>query len=352
MEQHTEHTHTVVHENVPEEQKDALTKTFAIVGFSALLIFIVWLAVQLVGFMPSAFSSLASLADSVYNYNPDEELVVATDNSVVNAGESFTISWTQLQGAGSYSFQFACTEGVAVDVKNLDGQVVSLACDTPLPLAQSTSLQVLVASGKYRFVDIPYTLTYAKEGTEAGMKKTTKTITVVNATISANAPTENEEPEVKPDPVTPTKPVVKPTVKPTVPVTTTVPKVIFSIPVSNPNGTIDLQVTYLGVGTLSGNTFVKTSTLDNDAHNAMQFEVKNIGTKTTDSWDYVAELPASITYRSPNQKALRPNERAVITLGFDGLTNTGTDHISVEVTTHSDIKSSNNEFDATVKIVN
>lgn len=333
-------------DQVPEEKKDALTKTFAIVGFTALLIFVVWLAVQLVSIVPSAFSSLASLADSVYNYDAKQELEVATDNSVANAGESFTISWTALRGVGEYSFSFVCTEGVALEAKNTDGEVVSLACDTPLSLGKNTSLDVLVASEKHRFVDVPYTITFAREGTEEGMKQTLKTVTIVNASIPTGGvlSTDTKEPAT----VTPS---VTPTTKPVVYKPATGANVVYTYPVSNPKGSIDLQVSYLGAGTLSQETFTKTITIDNDRNGAIKFEVKNNGTKTAEDWSYVAHLPFDITYTSPAQKALKPQERAIITLGFDGLSKNGTAKISVDVSAKNDVNDKNNKVTATVEIV-
>ena len=122
------------------------------------------------------------------------------------------------------------------------------------------------------------------------------------------------------------------------------------MPVSNPNGIGDLQVTYLGSGTISGSTFVKLASIDMDRSGAIQFEIKNIGTKTVDSWSYEAKLPADINYTSGSQKALKPNERAIITLGFEGLRKKGTEKVGVSITAKSDIKSSNNKVSGSVVI--
>lgn len=338
-------------EQVPEEQKTALTKTFAIVGFTALLIFVIWLAVQLVSIIPGAFSSLASLADSVYNYDKNQELVVSTGNSVVNAGESFTITWTQMRADGSYSFSYKCTEGVALDAKNSEGEVVSLACDTKLDLGNATSLDVLIASEKSRFVDIPYTLTFNKTNDSDNQLSTTKTITIVNATIptSGLVITDNIEAPIVVRPVVTTP-------KPTTyvpPQTITVSKLVYKAPVSNPNGVIDLQITNLKVGTLtSGKVFVASKTLDEDENGAIQFEVKNAGTKTSGSWSYVAKLPSDITYVSPIQVVLKPQERALITLSFEGIDEKGTEKFGVTVIASGDSNTSNNQAASSVKVTN
>jgi hypothetical protein len=343
--------HPQVPHEVPEEKKDALTKTFAIAGFAAIIIFILWLAVQLVQFIPGAFSSLASLADSVYNYDPDQALEVTTPNSVVNAQETFVLSWTLLNGSGSYNFSYGCAEGVSLSMKNLDGEVVNLACESVLPLEKNTELEIVASSDKHRFVDVPLTVAFEKDGVETGTKRTIKTVTIVNASIPASGlPTTPVVVPTTPVVTTPTPTVPKPTG--TKPVThTTVPKVEYVVPVSDPNGKIDLQVTFIGAGTINGSTFTRSKTIDADKNGAIQFEVKNIGTKTATDWEYKAILPADITYTSPDQKALKPQERAIITLGFDGLTQDGDEKVSITVTAKDDVNQKNNKVTATVEIV-
>jgi hypothetical protein len=338
---------------VTEEKKEALTKVLAIAGFIAVIIFAVWLAVQIVKVIPGAFSSLASIADVVYNYNGKEELEVSTPNSVVNAGDSFTINWTDMRKQGTYSFSYECTDGVSVEIRT-NGAINSVACDTELDLGDVTSLELRVSSEKFRFVDVPYTITFTEVDSEEKIAKKS-TVTLVNASIPTSGVVDTTDNEEKETPVV-TKPVVtKPVapVKPTYtagkPITTT--KYVYVTPVSDPKGKIDLQVTFLGVGTLVGKTFVPKAVLDADENGALQFEVKNIGTKTSGEWEYEANLPSDITYASPDQKGLKPNERAVITLGFSEVSAEGSEKIGVEITTKNDSKQVNNEFTKTIKIV-
>ncbi|MFM2381246.1 MAG: hypothetical protein RLZZ76_11 [Candidatus Parcubacteria bacterium] len=348
--------------HVTHDEKDALTKTFAIVGFIVLVIFGVWLAVKIVSFVPSAFSSLASLADSVYNYDKNEEIIVTGENNVYNAGEAFTLSWEALRRPGTYTFSYACTEGVSVDTKDADGKIVSLTCGQPLTLGNSTSLEVLVASEKNRFTDIPYTITYTKDGSQQASSMLTRDLTIVNvaipttgalvSTVQKPVVADTATGEKSETPVAP-KDVAAPKTKPATyvapkPVTTT--KTVYTVPISNPNGSIDLQVTYIGSGKIVGSTFIKQASIDADESGAIQFEVKNIGTKTADVWSYVANLPADIDYTSGAQKALKPNERAIITLGFEGLTKSGTEKVSVTVTAKNDTKTTNNKVSGSVVI--
>lgn len=338
-----------MNQSTDEQKKESFTKVLAIAGFIAIIIFAVWLAVQIVSILPSAFSSLASLADSVYNYDKKTELEVATEKSVVNAGESFTITWTQLRGEGTYTFTYKCVDGVSIDIRDQSGAISSVACDTQVDLGNATSLEILVQSEKARFADIPYTITWSEAEGDAVVTKDAS-ITVANASIPASGVVA-EEVEPTPEQTTPavTTPAKTPTYTAGTPVT--IKKFVYTIPVSDPKGNVDLQVTFLGVGTLSGKVFTPKTKLDIDDQNALQFEVKNIGTRTAEDWSYEANLPADISYDGADQKALKPNERAVITLGFDGLTKDGSEKIGVEVTAKGDTKESNNDFTKTIQFV-
>ncbi len=345
---------------VTEEQKSAFTKVLAIFGFFALIILMVWLAVKIVGVVPNAFSSLASIADSVYNYQDDETLSVATEKSVINAGESFTITWETLSTSGTYNFSFACTDGVAIEVRDDSGATRSLSCDTPLDVSDVQSLDIRVSSEKNRFTDVRYTLAFIPEDTKKDIITKEGLATIVNATIPTIGDVAEEEPApVKEEPAvtTPDEVVVKPT--PATPVVTTpkpttptyVEEVVYSAPVSDPNGQTDLQVTYKAVGIMVGSKFTPKSRIEVGEKGAIQFEIKNIGTKTSAAWSYEADLPSGIEYNSGTQKVLKPQERALITIGFEGISETGTEKFGVTVDTNGDNNSKNDAFTWAVSIV-
>lgn len=339
---------------VSEEKKESLTKILAILGFLAIIVFAVWLAVQIVRVIPSAFSSLASIAEVVYNYRGEESLEVATQKSVLNAGESFTVSWNDMRGEGTYAFSYACTDGVSVDMRKADGTIETIACDTQVSLGNATSIELLASSEKTRFIDVSYTITYTKAGKTEVASSKTATVTIVNASIPTNGVAVKTDDEPKQE----VEKTPKTEVQETTPTAQTytqgtpkkVTKYVYITPVSDPKGDVDLQITFLGVGTIKNGVFLAQTSIDTDDEGALQFEVKNIGTKTAEDWSYEAELPASISYSSGDQKALKPNERAVITLGFEGLTKSGTEIVSVEIEAKGDVKKSNNEFSKTIKV--
>ena len=336
---------------VTPEQKESATKTLAIIGFVTAILFAVWLAVQIVNIIPSAFSSLASIADGVYNYNEDTTLTVATKNSVVNTGEAFKLSWTDLNRAGTYNFSYSCSEGTSLEIRTHSGDVQNLMCNTLINLKEQTSLDVIVQSEKSRFIDITYTVTHVPENTTMYSDVSTiSQITIVNASIPThnelvNTPTEKPEGVVAGESTTETPQTIS------VPKTKVEEKILYAIPTSNPNGDIDLKISYLGVGTLTGKTFKKEATIDMDKQGAFQFSVQNIGTKTSKSWEFEAHLPEGIEYSSDKQVALKPNEKAIITIGFEGLSRKGTEKFGVDITAKHDVNKNNNSFTWAVEVV-
>lgn len=345
---------------VTEEQKSAVTKSFAIIGFVAAILFAVWLAVQVVSVIPSAFSSLASLADGVYNYREQSELVVANANSVVNVGEVTAINWSEAEIEGYFTFSYKCTDGVAVNL-HIGGEKVALDCNEAFDLEQTHTIEISVESEKERFVDLAYTVTF---NPEVGQTIATDSkVTVVNQNISTSSETEEDTvaeteetaeeeiveepaPEVAGENTTTNEGGL------TAGTPTTIEEIIYAIPTSDPNGTTDLAIKYLGVGILdTNNRFIQAGSIQKDQTGAFQFEVRNIGTKTSEEWSYQAKLPAQIDYNSSEQAPLKPNEKAVITIGFEGISQTGNEIFSVSIDTDEDTNASNNSFTWAITIV-
>lgn len=195
----------------------------------------------------------------------------------------------------------------------------------------------------------------------------TGTVTVVNPDIHANdgvatnnppaEPDEDDAPldtipntglDEEPDVPAPITPAPQPTLYKTVPVTVT------TVPVSNPNGYTDLAVRFIGVGTYNGGTktFNAKTSLDEDELGALQFEVKNIGTKTSSEWYFTASLPtdSDFTYRSNANVPLKPNERQIVTLQFDGMSEDNSARVSATITGGSDTTAANNSFSKQIEI--
>lgn len=334
--------------NVTPEKKEGVIKSLAVFGLLTVIILIAWLAVQIVKVFPSAISSLASLADTVYNYNPNEDnasaLVIETSSTEVTSGEGVVISWNQLE-TGTYTFSYECADGVSIDLKTNASEFAGADCGQTYDLGNVAALSLVVNSEKQLNTNLHYTVSYFKTNDVNPSVVVKETLNVQNPNLAVAEPEEEVEVPAETATSTPTTPT---TPRPTTPTYT----YNYSLPVSNPNGYTDLTVTYLGVGQTNSQGFFRNiGFLERGESGAIQFAVKNIGTKTSGDWTLKTELPGGIDYESGRQLALKPNERAIITVSFSGVTDRGTETFSVAVLTNNDNNRNNNQFDwsATVK---
>jgi len=338
-----------------------LVRTLAIAGFVLIIILLVWVAVRLVAVLPTAFSSLASIASSVYNERPQSEIVVANANSIINNGESFVLKWTNLNRAGVYTFGYECTDGVVLDMRFPANQVTAIPCDETIKLGTDvTQLEIMARSEMRRFVDIPYTIGFMENDSTELSYATPSTFTIVNVLIPQSQSITNEvtpptgevagetvtEPEMEIVETPPAPPVAPAPVAPQIIATE-----IFELPSSNPAGFVDLAVTYLGVGRLTeNNQFISGGTIDNDTRGAFQFEVRNLGTKTSDDWTFDATLTSGTVYESNEQDGLLPNERSIVTIGFDTVGDLGAQRFGAEIDVDNDNNSRNDSFSWAVNV--
>src|SRR3989344_5263822 len=99
-----------------EDQKTAVIKALAIVGFIVALMFVAWLAVQAVRLVPVAFNTLASIANGLRNTDEKPDFALTTGTTLVNTGETLAISWTEPGTDGAYTFSYHCTDGVVTEL--------------------------------------------------------------------------------------------------------------------------------------------------------------------------------------------------------------------------------------------
>lgn len=243
------------------KEQNHLANIMAIVGLIVMICLLSWLAVQLVRFMPNAFSRLAEVFE-----DNQQELAERTEEENV----------------------------VIVNEDEKDEEEVNE--ETP----------------------------------------------VVEEEEETPAPTGSD---VKPTPT----PTPTPTPKPTPVLYKTV--VTYKMPVSDPKGYTDLVVAFGAVGEMtSGDRFVAAKYLSEDERSAMQFQVKNIGTKTSGEWHFAARLPDGSTVNSLPQRPLLPNETATLTIAFDGVEGTKDRTVGVDVVGGNDINLKNNGFRVTVDV--
>lgn len=356
-------------ETVTPEQKQPIIKSLAVAGLVAVIIFIAWVAVQIVHVLPTAADSLASLANSVYNYDPAQktDLELAASQTMVATGESFTISWKEPTMNGTYAFTYTCLDGIKLDLATVSNNFSGAECNKSYELGTDTSVTLTINSNKSRFTEVFYTIHFFKTNATTPTATHEGKVTVVNANLFAEAAPATTTAQVidteqatstitTVEPVVPEEPVAvvvaeepKPT-PPETPITTPItpapvvePAYIYEIPLSQSDGEPDLLVSFISIGIIDDNgTFIKNDTLIEGATGALQVSVHNIGNKTSDDWTFSAILPGDLEFSSDEQKPLLPNERSLLTLRFKALTELSVQPYQVTVTTKDDKNFSNN----------
>jgi hypothetical protein len=340
-------------------RQSAIMKLLAVAGLLGILGVTGYLAVLAVQFAPAGFTALANLASRVQSGASPAQFTTISEPRTVATGEQTKISWNESNRPGSYLFSYVCAEGVAVSAVQADG-IRGLSCDTEYNLGSVTNLTLEATSEKEAYADVFYTIGYVRSQTAETQAVAQGSFLVVNETLLQDSnqgipepeptPTLPSTPEPSVPPVTPmpSEPEPAPTTpEPSTPIITPTPTTapeptyIYTIPVSDPQGTPDIAVRFLNVGSVTNNRFVIGSLERNEA-GAVQFEVRNLGTKTSAQWTYTIEAPG-LSVTSAAQAPLKPSERAVIAVEFPG-TRDPSETITVRINTTPDRTQTNNQF--------
>lgn len=348
--------------NTPSAQ-ERVTKGLAVVGFIGLLILLAWLIFNSVSYLPAFISNMAS----VIGTDTTEEFRTYPLEDSISHNTTVGVEWDALTAAGIYQFSYACTPGVSVEVRTAAQGIQAVACDTSYELDDTTTgIDLTIRSTADRFTDVPYTITFTPDDDQEATVLATNQVAVFNprisilgaedqteptATTTTDTDTESEtEDDIvtpEPEPTEPTQPTTPPAPRPTTPTYVTQ----YEIPVSDPNGTTNLRVRYLGVGELnSNNSFTPTASLSDNTTGAIRFAVTNSGTRTSETWTYNATLPGGQEYTSPRQPALKPNETATLTLGFRTGNRDGMYPFTIDTDTVRDTNTGDNSFSWSVEI--
>ena len=321
-------------------------KIFSFISLIVVLLILIWSATQVVKLFPSAISSLASLADTVYNYDTNKDFKVMTDQPTIKSGETLVVWWNKEVKTGSFTFSYTCADGVAIDLKTKDKDFTSLACNQPHDLGLIDHIELKIDSTKSPFVEAEFNIAYVRKNEKTPDTSVIKTVSITNSNIVKTDEEKDNTPEEIKEPIaTSTKPIApKP---PTPEITYT-----YEIPVSKPNGFTDLLLNNLSVGVKnSAGAFIKTNSITRNREGAIQFVVHNIGTKTSENWTFVAKLPDDVDFTSSTQAPLKPNERATITLSFPAIKDTDLQKIEVVIKTDRDTNKKNNQLEQTVTVI-
>jgi hypothetical protein len=329
------------------QKQERATKGLAVAGFIGLLLALAWLIFTIVSYLPSLVSNVASVISS----EPDLELATFPKKESVEHNENVTVTWNTVSVPGTFSLTVSCVPGVTVK-----RSAETIDCDTPHDLGAKTSTSLTLQSTEERFADVPYEISFVADENPDQTVRATNRIAVFNPNISLlgdNASTStvadnSAEEETNLDDSesgdnTPPPNTTSEDTTPSEPTYTT--QYQYTTPTSDPNGTTNLAVQYLGVGSIQDdNEFVPSATLMRNSTGAIRFRVTNIGTRTSEIWSYEANLPNEQTYESNTQGALKPNESATITLGFNAPDASRQYDFSVTVSTDRETSIQDNEF--------
>ena len=333
------------------QSSNRLLKTLAVLGFVAAVVFAVWLAVQLVGWLPSAFSSLANLAEDVER-GPERQntITLVEGDDVVGSNEPFTISWSEVNRRGVYTLQYDCADGVRLDIRTGENDVTAVPCDQLFTLpSDRTSVEAIFTSDANRFTDVTYRIGFIKEGESQPFVDDAQVVTLVNASIPQGqvlAEQDSESTDDQDDTVTESPEVTEPEPPVTTPAPTTryVYTTTYQAPVSDPAGYTDLAIEFVGVGEFRNDQYVNTGTIREDRRGAIQFKVTNVGTKTSLPWTFEATLTSGSVYESRTQAPLKPNEHALLTLAYGNVGDEGANPFGATVFGGGDTSPANNSF--------
>jgi hypothetical protein len=345
-------------------KRSPIVKAAILISVLFIILAVAWFAMRFIGSMPNALGSLASITSGVNssqepttNFEPDPVLpiAVATDTTILENGESVVVSW-DAEPNGEYVFVYACDPGITLS-HDSQGGLTEIDCNTDYSIGAGSEISLIAESTESRYTDVQYKIGFVDTDSSDVIAEGSGVFTVMNINITdsigateggtsdevSGATTNDDTTEVSTNDVPAEGPATHNSA-PSAPAVTQ--QFEFSIPVSNPNGFVDLAATYGSVGTIVNRTFVPT-TIERDNPDAVQFAVQNFGSKTSDTWTYVASLPDGTTYRSPAQDPLKPNERAMISLSFDRTATPFT--VTVTTTTDEDLFNNNDSFTRVIR---
>ncbi len=338
--------------NESNKKDNTFSKPVAVIAFISMIFAIAWLSVQLVSFVPGAFSSLASLAESINQRAVPteemeaEEIIIASSKSIITAGEFTSLSWDASNVDGSYMFSYDCADGVSLNIIDNNGNARGVSCDTSYDIGNTTNLTLETSSEKNRYENIYYDIELIGTENNHTYGRGGSSYTVVNSTISHDD--EETEPESEQTEDTP-EPEVAVDPEPSTPAVS-VEEPEYQTPIIDAVKRTDLATQFIASGNIISNVFVPGQIERRDS-GAIQFAVKNLGLKTSNVWTYAVTLPSGETYRSGGQDPLGPSERAVITVGFP-TPNTGSHAFQVMTYENTDENSLNDGFVETVLFSN
>jgi hypothetical protein len=319
--------------------KDTGIVILAVIGFIAVIALATWGGLQTAGSsnITAAVTNLTALFFPTQE--PEiETIAFSAPTQDVAIGTAFTLAWEHdTDTTGTYTFNYACTESAVSFERPGDGDE-KIMCNVPYSFAGITQTLTLIPHAQ-QDATISVELTYTPENSEVRTAYGTTDVSISAPMTSAPSPAS----------ISAGVPYVETQSLSNAPV----------VGVSDPNGTADLMVRIMGIGIIDPGTRTFVSTpggIPRTAEGAVKFEVHNVGTKTTEVWNFRAELPTSPTYRfrpREDQRVLNPGEYIEYTLSFDRIrrADTGTVRIELDALETTEIEETNNIAEITFLVL-
>ena len=337
-----------------ETSVSMFVKTFAVVGFIAIVVLAAWMSIQIIRVTPSALSAAVVSVTSIFTGGGEETLELTLPTRVVTSGTSYEIAviHDNADSDALHVFSYECVDGVSFTDE--DGEAIE--CSQAYRF-EGASVTVTASSTKERYADVMITI--AGETKDGNAIEDSALLTIVAASetdedseettsgsntssgSSSNSGSSNTG-GTSYQPGTPT----------------TITRQVEA-PRSDPNGVSDLSVRILATGVVNKKNgkevFVAMSELPDNKRAAVKFVVENLGTKTSDELTFTATLPIegdeNYEYDSKDQAKLQPGDKIEFTLSFDEVVE-DEDRATIEIDLDidgKDSKTSNDHAEKTLR---
>ncbi|MCA9364176.1 hypothetical protein KC727_03070 [Candidatus Kaiserbacteria bacterium] len=320
-------------------------KLLTVVGFLATIGLIGWVAAQLVALAPSAFTSLANLAQTLSDEDPRNELSLTLSDPIVANGEVITATWNNLHRKGAYTFAYECADGVSLALF-IDAAPYVLECDTPHTLpSDARVVDLALNSEKKRFADVHLAFSF-QDAEDDAIYEQEASVTIINSSIPSNPPIDLTL--QMPDPAT-----IVPPPDPLIAgaedsIDAVNDEGIFPVP---SEFLYDLSLTYLGSGDFDNGVFSAQTQLSHSDLPALQVGVRNVGIETSLPFELIIINPDGSTVSAGTFQALRANEQETTVVSLRTPSTPGSYTLGAQVLMDDEVNTTNNSFTRVVSVV-
>ena len=329
--------------------KDVMAKSVIVIGIVIVLIILGWVGITAVRTLPNGVDAFASAVRSFFT---QEKIIVGVNPDTIPSDESrdVAVTWRHADknSDGFYAFRHDCADGVQVSTE--DGTTIFCGSAFRFEHTENALMVNVTASTSVAETAVPFVITFTPNDAREALVTGAAVLTVVNTDLvvsdmsATSTDTVNDDNTDSTDDSTDASVVTTPGTPQIIVVDTT--------PTSNPNGTPDLAVSLLAIGTVDEDTgtftersgAINLNDLESGENVAVRFIVENLGDKTIEEWEFEAKLPTipSETFkaRKKDTGALLPGTQTEFTLGFDRARK-GDVSVSINLDHDDDIDESN-----------